>query len=40
MGLDLDPRQRAMLEEMGVTVWQPLPAVAPPMPQELSLIHI
>ncbi|XAH23189.1 uracil-DNA glycosylase family protein [Xylophilus sp. GW821-FHT01B05] len=43
MGLDLDPRQRAMLEEMGVTVWQPLPqpvvaveaappVVAPPPP--------
>ena len=25
MGLDLDPRQRAMLQEMGVTVWQPVP---------------
>ena len=24
MGLDLDPRQRAMLQEMGVTVWQPV----------------
>ncbi len=32
MGLDLDPRQRAMLQEMGVTVWQPVqraPADAP-----------
>lgn len=30
-GLDLDARQRAMLQEMGITVWVPgpLPAVAP-----------
>ena len=29
MTLDLDKRQRAMLREMGIRVWQP-PAVAPP----------
>ncbi len=28
MSLDLDKRQRAMLREMGVRVWQPSPAVA------------
>ena len=28
MSLDLDPRQRAMLQEMGITVWAP-PAAAP-----------
>lgn len=28
MSLDLDKRQRAMLREMGVRVWQPLPAAA------------
>jgi uracil-DNA glycosylase family 4 len=28
VSLDLDKRQRAMLREMGVRVWQPLPAVA------------
>lgn len=29
MSLDLDPRQRAMLQEMGVHVWAPQPAPAP-----------
>ena len=28
-GLMLDKRQRAMLKEMGVQVWQPLPVIAP-----------
>ncbi|MEI8325691.1 MAG: uracil-DNA glycosylase, partial [Betaproteobacteria bacterium] len=28
MSLDLDPRQRAMLQEMGVKVWSPLPQFA------------
>ena len=28
MALDLDPRQRAMLQEMGITIWWPKPAVA------------
>ena len=28
-GLKLDKRQRAMLKEMGVQVWQPLPVIAP-----------
>lgn len=28
MSLDLDKRQRAMLREMGVRVWQPMPVVA------------
>lgn len=30
MSLDLDKRQRAMLREMGVRIWQPPPAVAVP----------
>ncbi|SFD88935.1 uracil-DNA glycosylase family protein [Paracidovorax konjaci] len=29
MSLDLDPRQRAMLAEMGITVWQPAAEPAP-----------
>lgn len=29
MSLDLDPRQRAMLQEMGVRVWWPLPVAEP-----------
>lgn len=29
MSLDLDPRQRAMLREMGLRVWSPLPTAAP-----------
>jgi DNA polymerase len=29
MTLHLDARQRAMLQEMGITVWAPLPTVAP-----------
>ena len=29
MSLNLDPRQRAMLREMGVRVWQPLTPVQP-----------
>ena len=32
MALNLDPRQRAMLQEMGITVWQPAPAQAEPEP--------
>lgn len=34
MSLDLDKRQRAMLREMGVRVWQPLPSAAGPVPTE------
>ena len=30
MSLDLDKRQRAMLREMGIRVWQPLPAAPVP----------
>ncbi len=30
MSLDLNPRQRAMLREMGVRVWWPLPSALPP----------
>jgi DNA polymerase len=39
MSLDLDPRQRAMLEEMGVKVWSPLAqaAVAKPASPETQL---
>lgn len=29
VGLNLDARQRAMLQEMGVRVWSPMPSVAP-----------
>jgi len=32
MSLHLDPRQRAMLREMGVRVWQPAEPVAEPIP--------
>ncbi|WP_367066596.1 uracil-DNA glycosylase family protein [Oryzisolibacter sp. LB2S] len=32
MSLDLDARQRAMLQEMGVTVWAPQPAAPMPAP--------
>ena len=32
MSLHLDARQRAMLQEMGVTVWAPAPASPPPPP--------
>ncbi len=28
MALNLDPRQRAMLQEMGITLWMPTAAVA------------
>ena len=31
MALNLDSRQRAMLQEMGITVWQPAPAEPAPM---------
>ena len=30
MSLDLDARQRAMLLEMGISVWAPAPVVAAP----------
>ena len=30
MSLDLDKRHRAMLREMGVRVWQPMPVAVPP----------
>jgi len=32
MSMNLDPRQRAMLAEMGVRVWQPVPAAIAPAP--------
>lgn len=32
MSLHLDARQRAMLQEMGITVWGPQPTQAPPAP--------
>jgi len=32
MSLELDARQRAMLQDMGITVWLPKPVVAPPLP--------
>jgi uracil-DNA glycosylase len=35
MSLDLDPRQRAMLQEMGVRVWQPVVEQAAPAPAEV-----
>ncbi|MDB5930663.1 MAG: phage polymerase-related protein [Polaromonas sp.] len=38
MSLNLDPRQRAMLMEMGVRVWQPLAPDAPP-PQAVDAIE-
>jgi len=31
MSLQLDPRQRAMLRDMGITVWMPAPKAAPPL---------
>ncbi|MEG1768511.1 MAG: uracil-DNA glycosylase family protein [Comamonas sp.] len=37
MALNLDPRQRAMLQEMGITVWQPAPADAVPAHAVLAL---
>ena len=40
MSLELDARQRAMLQEMGVTVWAPAPArPAPPARDALSAGH-
>ncbi|WP_226858252.1 hypothetical protein [Diaphorobacter aerolatus] len=36
MSLELDARQRAMLQEMGITLWQPVAKTAdaaPPAPQ-------
>ena len=35
MALNLDPRQRAMLQEMGITLWMPKPAapMSPPTPE-------
>ncbi|UUZ77948.1 hypothetical protein LP414_13980 [Polaromonas sp. P1(28)-13] len=33
MSLDLDKRQRAMLREMGVRIWQPSTPLAPPAPE-------
>ncbi|MCS4511313.1 uracil-DNA glycosylase family protein [Xylophilus ampelinus] len=37
MGLDLDPRQRAMLQEMGVTVWQPVQRAPADVPADASV---
>lgn len=36
MPLSLDARQRAMLREMGITVWSPLPAPEPVQPSALA----
>ncbi len=36
MSLSLDARQRAMLREMGITVWSPLPAPEPVQPSALA----
>ena len=36
MSLHLDARQRAMLQEMGVHVWSPAPAVSAPLAQPLA----
>lgn len=38
MSLHLDPRQRAMLHEMGVRVWQPAEPVAAALPEPLVAI--
>jgi formylglycine-generating enzyme required for sulfatase activity len=40
MSLDLDTRQRAMLQEMGITVWQPEPVYATENSVEVSEIAI
>jgi uracil-DNA glycosylase family 4 len=39
MSLDLDKRQRAMLREMGVRVWQPLPSAADVAAQTTTAIN-
>jgi uracil-DNA glycosylase family 4 len=38
MSLDLDKRQRAMLREMGVRLWQPPPPAAAPTPIGMNLV--
>ena len=38
MALNLDTRQRAMLQEMGLTVWSPAPAAAMPVPSARAAI--
>jgi DNA polymerase len=48
MSMDLDKRQRAMLREMGVRVWQPMgatpraagPVVGPPQPAQITVAPI
>lgn len=40
MSLDLDKRQRAMLREMGVRVWQPMPVAAELQPVEIAINNI
>lgn len=40
MSLDLDKRQRAMLREMGVRVWQPLPVAAEVQQPEVAMNNI
>ncbi len=39
MSLDLDKRQRAMLREMGVRVWQPLPTPGAPVQAQADTAH-
>lgn len=40
MSLDLDKRQRAMLREMGVRVWQPMPVAADARQPEIAINNI
>ena len=39
MALNLDARQRAMLDAMGITVWLPDPAAPPPQPASIQMAN-
>lgn len=40
MALNLDTRQRAMLQDMGITIWWPKPAAAAPMPAAAPAVAV
>ena len=40
MALNLDTRQRAMLQDMGITIWWPKPAAAAPVPAAAQAVAV
>ena len=40
MALNLDTRQRAMLQDMGITIWWPKPAAAAPVPAAAPAVAV